>query len=82
MEQEKPLMLGFSGQKETSFGKYFTPLLNLRIEEHISQISCEIGSLKIGVDLMIPGEWFMVEHPISFKGNKIQIKQHICDPEL
>jgi hypothetical protein len=22
-----------------------------------------------------------VEHPISFKGNEIQVKQHICDPE-
>jgi hypothetical protein len=22
-----------------------------------------------------------VEHPLSFKGNGIQVKQHICDPE-
>jgi hypothetical protein len=37
MEQEKSLtMLGFSGQEETSFGKYFTPLLNIRIEDHVS----------------------------------------------
>jgi hypothetical protein len=24
----------------------------------------------------------MVEHPISFEGNQIQVKKHICDPEL
>jgi hypothetical protein len=23
----------------------------------------------------------MVEHPMSFEGNEIQVKQHICDPE-
>jgi hypothetical protein len=22
-----------------------------------------------------------VEHPISFRGNEIQVQQHICDPE-
>jgi hypothetical protein len=56
MEQEKPISLvGFSGQEDTSFGKYFVPLIDLRIEDHISQISCEIGPLEIGVDLIIPG---------------------------
>jgi hypothetical protein len=38
------MLLGFSGQEETSFGKYFAPLINSRIEEHIFQISCEISS--------------------------------------
>jgi predicted aspartyl protease len=39
-EWEKPItLLGFSGQEETSFGKYFAPLLNLRIEDYIFQIS-------------------------------------------
>jgi hypothetical protein len=56
MEREKPIaLLGFSGQEETLFGKYFTPVIELRIEDHISQISCEIGPLEIGVDLIIPG---------------------------
>jgi hypothetical protein len=82
MEREKPIMLlGFSGQEDTSFGKYFAPLINLRIEEHISQISCKIGPLEIEVDLIIPGGWFMMKHPMSFKGNEIQIKEHICDLE-
>jgi hypothetical protein len=50
MEWENPItLLGFSGQ-ETSFGKCFTPLIILRMEDHISQISCEIGPLEIGVD--------------------------------
>jgi hypothetical protein len=72
MEREKPIsLLGFSGQQETSFGKYFAPLINLRIAEHVSQISCEIGPLEKGVDLIIPGGWFLVVHPKSFEGNEI-----------
>jgi hypothetical protein len=55
--------------------------MNLRIAEHVSQISCEIGPLEKGVDLIIPGGWFLVEHPMSFEGNEIQVKQHLCDPE-
>jgi hypothetical protein len=82
IEREKPISLvGFSGQEDTSFGKYFAPLIQLRIEDHIFQISCEIGPLEIGVDLIIPRGWFMVEHLMSFKGNEIQVKQHFCDPE-
>jgi hypothetical protein len=82
MEREKPIsLLGFSGEQETSFGKYFAPFINLRIAEHITQVSCEIGPLEKGVDLIIPGGWFLVEHPMSFEGNEIQVKQHLCDPE-
>jgi hypothetical protein len=82
MEREKPIMLlGFLGQEETSFRKYFAPLINLKIEDYISQIFCKIGPLEIGVDLIIPGEWFMVKHAMSFEGNEIQVKQHICDLE-
>jgi hypothetical protein len=74
-------LLGFSGQEDTSFGKYFASLLNLRIEDHIFQISCKIGPLEIGIDLIILGEWFRVEYPMSFEGNEIQVKQHICHPK-
>jgi hypothetical protein len=56
-------------------------LVNLRIEDHISQISCEIGPLEKGIDLIIPGAWFMVKHLMSFEGNEIQVKQHLCNPE-
>jgi hypothetical protein len=55
MEWEKPISrLSFSGQEESLFGKYLAPFLNIRIEDHISQISCEIGPLEIWVDLIIP----------------------------
>jgi hypothetical protein len=36
---------------------------------------------KNGTNIIIPGRWFMVEHSMSFKGNDIQVKQHICNPE-
>jgi hypothetical protein len=82
MEREKPISLvGFSGQVDISYGIYFTPLINLRIEDHISHISCEIGPLEIGIDLIISGELFRVDHRMSFEGNEIQVKQHLCDPE-
>jgi hypothetical protein len=82
MKREKPIaLLCFSGQENKSFGKYFIPLINLRIEDHISQILCEMSPLELGADLIIPGGWFMVEHSMSFEGNEIQVKQHICDPE-
>jgi hypothetical protein len=55
--------------------------VNLKIEEHVTQISCEIGPLEKGVDLIIPGGWFLVEHPMSFEGNTIQVKEHYCNPE-
>jgi hypothetical protein len=64
-----------------SFRKYFAPLLNIIIEEHISQVSCEIRPLEKGIDLIILWGRFMVEHSMSFKGNNIQVKPHICDPE-
>jgi hypothetical protein len=51
MEHEKPItLLGYSGQEELSFGKYFAPLLNIIIEEHRSQVLCEIGPLEKGTD--------------------------------
>jgi hypothetical protein len=56
MKREKPItLLGFSGQEEMSFKKYLTPLLNIEIENHVSQVSCEIGPLKNGTVLVIPG---------------------------
>jgi hypothetical protein len=33
------------------------------------------------VDLIIPGGWFLMEHPMSFEGNDIQVKQYHCNPE-
>jgi hypothetical protein len=82
MENAKPItLLVFFRQEEKLFGKYFTPLLNIKIENHTSQVSCETGPLKKGMDTIIPGGWFMVEHLMSFKGNGIQVKQQICDPE-
>jgi hypothetical protein len=52
--REKPItLLGFSKQEDISFGKYFAPLINLRIEDHVSQISFEIGPLEIGINLII-----------------------------
>jgi hypothetical protein len=82
MERENRItLLGFSRQEDTSFGKYFAPLITLKISDHVSQISCEVGPLEKGVDLIISEGWFLVEHPMSFEENEIQVKRHIRDPE-
>jgi hypothetical protein len=67
-------LLGFSGPEKISYRKYFALVLNIRIGKHIFQVSYEIGPLEIGVDIITPGEWFLVEHLLSFEGNKIQVK--------
>jgi hypothetical protein len=37
--------------------------------------------LEKGMDIIIPGEWFLVNHPMSFEGNGIQVKQYIYNPK-
>jgi hypothetical protein len=57
MEREKPVtLLCFSGQEKTFFRKYFVPLLIIKVKDHISQVSCEIGPLEAGVNFIIPGQ--------------------------
>jgi hypothetical protein len=81
VKREKPIsLLGFSGQEEKSFGKYIAPLLDLKVENHVSQISCDRPFGKRDKH-NYPRGWFMVEHPMPFEGNGIQVQQHICNPE-
>ena len=73
-------VFGFSGKQENDIGKPFTPFLSLTIGEHKTTISAELGQLEDGIDLIIPGGWFLVEHPMSFPENGIQVQQHLCQP--
>ena len=73
-------VFGFSGKQENDIGKQFTPFLSLTIGEHKTTISAELGQLEDGIDLIIPGGWFLVEHPMSFHNNGIQVQQHLCQP--
>src|SRR5205085_12524213 len=47
------------------------------IGQHETNISAKLGTLEEGIDLIIPGAWFLVEHPMTFE-NGIEVKQHIC----
>src|SRR5205807_2033158 len=40
--------------------------------------SAKLGILEEGIDLIIPGGWFSVEHPMTFEDGKIEVQQHIC----
>src|SRR5205085_5063431 len=40
-------------------------------------MSTELGTLEEGIDLIIPGGWFLVEHPMTFENGKIEVQQHI-----
>ena len=73
-------VFGFSGKQENDIGKQFTPFLSLTIGEHKTTISAELGQLEDGIDLIIPGGWFLVEHPMLFHNNDVQVQQHLCQP--
>ena len=81
VQRENPILVfGFSGKQEQDIGKQFAPLLQLKIGEHETTISAELGRLENDIDLIIPGGWFMVKHPMSFENNNIRIHQHPCQP--
>ncbi len=69
---------GFAGQNEASAGKAFTPHLQLSIGTHTTSISCELATLEPGIQLIIPGGWFLVQHPVTFHEHSIQIQAHEC----
>src|SRR6266849_699159 len=69
---------GFAGQKEASAGKAFTPHLQLSIGSHTMSISCELATLEPGIQLIILGGWFLVQHPITFHDHGVQIQAHEC----
>src|SRR5437588_7733164 len=78
LERDEPLrVFGFSEQDHTA-GKYFAPFLTIIIEQHETNISAELGTLEEGIDLIIPGGWFLVEHPMTFENGKSEVQQHIC----
>ena len=82
VQRENPIsVFGFSGKQEDNIGKQFAPLLLLKIGKHETTISAELGQLEDDIDLIIPGGWFMVEHPMSFENNSIQVPQHPCQPD-
>src|SRR3978361_266560 len=79
IERQVPLTItGFAGQPETSAGKAFTPHLQLTIHPHVTSISCDPATLERGIQLIIPGEWFLKEHPMTFAKNEIRILEHKC----
>src|SRR5437660_10309657 len=59
-------------------GRYFAPFLTIIIGQHETNISAELGTLEEGIDLIIPGGWFLVEHPMTLENGKIEVQQHIC----
>src|SRR5437660_9976806 len=58
-------------------GRYFAPFLTIIIGQHETNISAELGTLEEGIDLIIPGGWFLVEDPMTFENSKIEVQQYI-----
>ena len=78
---EPPEILGFSGTAVPSAGQAYAPFVRLVIDKHESFIACEIGTLEAGINPIIPGGWFIDDHPLTFDKGKIQIKTHNCDKD-
>ena len=66
-------VFGFSGNQENNIRKQFTPFLPLTVENHETTISAQLGQLEDGIDLIIPGGWFMIEHPMSLENEGIRV---------
>ena len=77
IERDEPInVFGFSGEQNQFIGSQFTPFLLLKIGEHQSPISAELGNLENGIDIIILGGWFLIQHPMTFNSEGIQIKEH------
>ena len=72
-------VLGFSGTVVPSAGHAYAPYVRIVIDKHESFTACEIGTLEAGINLIIPGGWFIDDHPLIFDKGKIQVKPHKCD---
>src|SRR5437588_4086489 len=78
LECDEPLQVfGFSGQQDCTAGRYFVPFLTIIIGQYETNMSAELGTLEEGINLIIPGGWFIVEHPITFENGKIKVQKHI-----
>src|SRR5205085_11557703 len=79
LERDEPLrVFRFSGQQDHTAGRYFAPFLTIIIGQHETNISAELETREEGIDLIIPGRWFLVEHPMTFENGKIEDQKHIC----
>jgi hypothetical protein len=68
-------------KNERSFGKYFAPLWNIKIEDHISQVSSKIRPLVKGTDMNILRGWFIMKQHISDTESKISYNKTVLDDE-
>ena len=82
IKRSEPLeILGFSGTPSSSAGQEYAPFVRIVIDKHETFIACEIGKLENGINLIIPGGWFLDDHPLSFERGRIQVKEHHCDKD-
>lgn len=82
IKRTEPLeIMGFSGAPSTTAGQEYAPFVRLVIDKHETFIACEIGKLEDGINMIIPGGWFLNDHPLSFERGKIQVMEHHCDED-
>src|SRR5947209_1928270 len=80
IERDEPInVFGFSGEQNQFIGSQFTPFLLLKIGEYQTPISAVLGNLENEIDIIISGGWFLIQHPMTFELEGIQIKEHHCD---
>ena len=72
---------GFSGKISPTAGQSYAPFVRLVIDKHESFIACEIGELENGINLIIPGGWFLDDHPMTFNRGRIQVQTHTCNQD-
>ena len=67
VERKEPKsFLSFNGSPAKGIGDCFAPFVTIKIQQHKTTIACELSEELGPYEMIIPGEWFLSLHPMTF----------------
>ena len=83
VERKEPkTFLSFNGSPAKGIGDCFAPFIILKIHQHKTTMACELSEELGPYEMIIPGEWFLSLHPMTFKEGRIQVIDHECEGNM
>ena len=83
VERKEPkTFLAFNGSPAKGIGKCFAPLITIKIHQHESTLACKLSEELGPYEMIIPGEWCLSLHPITFKEGRIKVLDHECEGNM
>ena len=77
VERKEPkTFLAFNGSPAKGIGNCFAPFIILRILQHETTMACELSEELGPYEMIIPGEWFLSLHPMTFKEGRILSRKY------